>query len=208
MHDVLIASVPLIAREAFLHSKVVFMNIARPLRTAPVLSSPTTRAGSAGKLIPRPHHAVWALALLAATACSSSHGIDDPATPAGPPTTRSAVQAHKAVPVSPPELDADLGETLAGKRQPTRGNAELKYSGGAKGKALIVAVSCRGKGAVYVEVSAPRVSFPLTCGVEKPEVIYNKFALEPAYKPGIVSVTAPTTVTWAVTVGRGEPQAE
>jgi hypothetical protein len=180
------------------------MNFARPSRAAPVLSSLTTRVDSVGEPIVRPRHGVWALALLTATACTSSHGSDGPATPTRPAATRGAVQAHRAVPVSQPELDADLGETLAGRQRPTRANAELQYSGGAEGKALIVAVSCRGKGAVSVEVPALHASFPLTCGIDEPEVVYNQFALKAAGKPGTVAVTAPKAVTWAVTVGRGE----
>ncbi|GEC10004.1 hypothetical protein SSP24_76590 [Streptomyces spinoverrucosus] len=165
-----------------------------------------------GKLTTRRRGAVWAVVLMTAAACTPPESDSDERSDA--PSTSSAPSAASASPTqqagapTPPELDAGMGETLAGQRAATRGNASLEYSGGAEGKALIVAVSCKGDGSITVRVPVVKMSFPLQCSVGEPAVTYNQFALSAADKPGTVSVTAPPTVTWAVTVGRGDPASE
>ncbi|MBX9397562.1 hypothetical protein K4749_29235 [Streptomyces sp. TRM72054] len=72
----------------------------------------------------------------------------------------------------------------------------------------MVAVSCKGDGSITVNVPVVKASFPLQCSVGEPAVTYNQLALSAADKPGTVSVSAPPTVTWSVTVGRGDPASE
>lgn len=165
-----------------------------------------------GELTTRRGSVAWAILLMAAAACTSPESDSDERSDApstsSVPSGAGASPTQQASAATPPELDAGMGETLAGQRAATRGNASLEYSGGAKGKALIVAVSCKGDGSITVNVPVVKTSFPLECSVGEPAVTYNQLALSAADKPGTVSVTAPSTVTWAVTVGRGDPAAE
>lgn len=146
-----------------------------------------------------------ALLLLTVSACTPDPKPTGDAAPSTPSATAppSAHQADSGS-VTLPELDAAMGEELAGQRAETRGNASFAYTGGERDKALIVAVNCRGVGTITVAVPVMDVSFPLECGAGEPAVTYNQLAMKSAYQPGTVSVTAPSTVTWAVTVGRGE----
>ncbi|MFI9150163.1 hypothetical protein [Streptomyces sp. NPDC053367] len=122
------------------------------------------------------------------------------ASPAGAATAGTAGQP---VAVTPPSLDGGTGETLAGRYGPARGGAAFSYDAGPGGEALVVAVSCRGTGEVTVDLPALAVHFSHTCSPDEPAVVQNEFALAGARRPGTVSVTAPSTVVWAVTVGRG-----
>ncbi|MGW3341436.1 hypothetical protein ACWDCL_28640 [Streptomyces sp. NPDC001009] len=106
----------------------------------------------------------------------------------------------------PPELDA--GETLAGRRMVTTGNAEVEFAGGDKGDALIVAVRCQGAGTVKVAVRPVHVSFPLECVAGEISTVHNQVAVSGASRGGVVSVEAPTAVRWSLTVGRGVPAEE
>ncbi|MFJ3642582.1 hypothetical protein ACIPRD_22860 [Streptomyces sp. NPDC090108] len=126
---------------------------------------------------------------------TSSHA----AAPTAPSGTEPAVQ-------KPPELDAD--ETLAGRRTATTGNAEVGFAKGRKGDALIVAVRCQGKGTVEVAVRPVHVAFPLKCLAGKVSTTYNQVAVSGADHDGTVSVEAPTTVRWSLTVGRSAPAGE
>ena len=83
----------------------------------------------------------------------------------------------------------------------TRGSASFSYEAGPQGKALIVAVSCLGT--VKVTVPVLGTDFPLECGTAEPAVTYNQLAMQAAHRAGTVTVTAPSTATWAITVGRG-----
>ncbi|MFJ8787599.1 hypothetical protein [Streptomyces sp. NPDC102462] len=159
-------------------------------------------------IIFRPRAAAWALVLSAAVACTPAQSPPAPPTASGPTSAPSTAAARRAGAVEPPELAAGLGETLAAERRATHGNASLAYSGGPRGRALVVAVSCRGRGSVSVSVPVLHVSFPQECGTTEPAVAYNEFALKNAYKPGTVSVTAPSAVTWAVTIGHVPPAHE
>jgi len=103
----------------------------------------------------------------------------------------------------PPELDGT--ETLAGSRGETKGNASFEFSHGNKGEALIVAVHCRGKGTMLVTVKSVDVSFPLECLAGEVSTTYNQVSVTGAERSGTVSVQAPTSVHWSMTVGRGQP---
>ncbi|MFI7388482.1 hypothetical protein [Streptomyces sp. NPDC049813] len=104
----------------------------------------------------------------------------------------------------PPELDQ--GDTLAVRQGATHGGRTIGFTeGGQKGNALIVAVRCEGRGTMKVVVKPMTVFFPMDCVDGEVTTTYNQFALAGMEKQGTVSVTAPTTVTWSMTIGRGEP---
>lgn len=106
----------------------------------------------------------------------------------------------------PPELDAD--ETLAGRQKVTTGNASLEFSKGKKGDALIVAVRCQGEGQIKVAVQSLHVSFPLECDADQVSTTYNQVGVGGVDRSGVVSVEAPASVHWSMTIGRGEAAQE
>jgi hypothetical protein len=116
--------------------------------------------------------------------------------------------APSGAPVLLPELDTGLGESVAGQQPPTRGHATFAYSAGPRGKVLIVAVSCRGEGRITVRMREMRTAFRHICTAGEPYVEHSKLDLASAHQAGTVSVSAPPTVTWAMTVGRGEASVE
>ncbi|MCZ0988500.1 hypothetical protein [Streptomyces diastatochromogenes] len=151
--------------------------------------------------------AVACAALLVPLAgCSSDH--PEAAKPAE--TTGQERSARLPVPApdptGPPELDAD--ETLAGRQKATTGNASIAFREGKKGDALIVAVRCQGAGKIKVAVRPVRMSFPLECRADKADTIYNQVAVGGADRSGVVSVEAPSSVRWSMTIGRGAPVQE
>ncbi|MEV0963725.1 hypothetical protein AB0J25_14235 [Streptomyces sp. NPDC049910] len=147
--------------------------------------------------------AVCTLMLLAAVGCTSGNGAGGDAAPATPATS-STPTARQTAGVTPPALDAGLGESTAGQHGATRGNAGFSYEAGPRHKALVVAVSCQGAGTLKVRLPVLRAEFPLECSAGEPAVTYNQLAMHAAHKAGTVEVTAPSGVTWAVTVGRGD----
>ncbi|MGW1539231.1 hypothetical protein ACWCPM_02850 [Streptomyces sp. NPDC002309] len=140
------------------------------------------------------------LLLLLATACTTPR-TGDAAPPA--PSSPTPSPTHRTAPVLAPDLDSD--ETLAGRHPATRGNAAFPCTGGPQGKALLVAISCVGGGSVTVDLPRMDSSFRQECDPDTPTETYNQLAVPEAGKPGTVRVEAPTTVTWAVTIGRTDP---
>jgi hypothetical protein len=114
-------------------------------------------------------------------------------------TTEPSVQ-------QPPELDAD--ETLAGRQGATSGAANVAFAKGKKGDALVVALRCQGQGKVNVSVPSVHVSFPLECLADEISTTYNQVAVTGVERSGSVSVHAPSSVRWSMTIGRGAPVAE
>lgn len=164
---------------------------------------PGKRHPGRGRPIPRertglPAVTAGTLLLLLATACTTSRTHD-----AVPPASPTPSPTHRAASVEPPDLDPD--ETLAGRHPVTRGDATFAYTGGPKGKALVVAVSCRGRGSVTVDVLDMDSSFRQECEPDTPTVTHNHLEVPEASRPGTVSVGAPTGITWAVTIGRSDP---
>ncbi|MFI9611242.1 hypothetical protein ACIHCM_06030 [Streptomyces sp. NPDC052023] len=149
-----------------------------------------------------PSVATCALLPLLVAACTTARtpGAASPAPPSSTPTP-----AHRTASVTPPELDAEAGETLAGRHPATRGNGAFAYSGGPQGKALVLAVSCQGEGTITVQLPVMASSYRPNCDPGTPAVTYNQLVVPEASKPGTVTVTAPTTTTWSVTVGRTDP---
>ncbi|CAL9327102.1 hypothetical protein [Streptomyces sp. SudanB182_2057] len=81
------------------------------------------------------------------------------------------------------------------------GNRELEVKGGFKSGPLAVLVNCKGQGELTVEVKPVGLSFPLKCVAGEVSSTYNQMDLKKTREQGTVSVTAPSTVRWAITVG-------
>ncbi|MFI6877672.1 hypothetical protein ACIBL6_29930 [Streptomyces sp. NPDC050400] len=144
-----------------------------------------------------------------ATSCSSNHGEN-----AATASPREAASASTPAPATPeqasvevaPELDE--GETLAGHQGATHGGRTLAFKAGKKEDALIIAVRCQGKGELKVALKPVKVSFPLACVDGEVSTTYNQLGVTGVDKEGAVSVTAPSSVHWSMTIGRGEPPEE
>ncbi|MEU9956043.1 hypothetical protein [Streptomyces sp. NPDC050982] len=108
----------------------------------------------------------------------------------------------------PPELDDS--ESVAGSQGETRGGGTFGFDEGEKGDALIIAVQCQGKGEIRVSVKPVNVRFPLECvhgdAGTTTSTTYNQVGVAGAEKKGTVSVLAPSSVRWSMTIGRGEPE--
>ncbi|MFG3656615.1 hypothetical protein [Streptomyces sp. NPDC047706] len=68
-----------------------------------------------------------ALLPLLVAACTTAHPPG--AAPSAPPSA-TPTPAHRTASVTPPELEAEAGETLSGRHPATRGNGAFAYSGG------------------------------------------------------------------------------
>ncbi|MEU6368422.1 hypothetical protein ABZ876_22425 [Streptomyces sp. NPDC046931] len=117
--------------------------------------------------------------------------------------TATATAAAERPSFRAPELGD--GETLAGRQEPTRGNASFELGTGRKGDALLVGVRCEGRGRMYVAVRSVDASFSVDCRAGRVGSYENELALTGADRRGTVAVEAPPAVRWSVTVGRGAP---
>ncbi|QKW10689.1 hypothetical protein HUT18_06895 [Streptomyces sp. NA04227] len=63
-------------------------------------------------------------------------------------------------------------------------------------------VNCEGKGTLKVEVKPVEVRFPLECVEGEVSSTMNQVVLKRERSDGWVSVTAPSSVRWALTVGK------
>ncbi|MFJ8828343.1 hypothetical protein ACIREE_42395 [Streptomyces sp. NPDC102467] len=151
-----------------------------------------------------------AAALPLTGACSADHAdseskaksLPHASSPASP--SASPVEGDQTPVKVPPELDP--GEKLAGRQGATHGGRTIAFAkGGRKGDALIVAVRCEGKGTMKVAVKPVTAAFPLECLAGEVSTTYNQLGLSGVEKEGTVSVTAPSTVNWSMTIARGEP---
>ncbi|MFF7237752.1 hypothetical protein [Streptomyces collinus] len=131
-----------------------------------------------------------------ASAGTASAGTD-PATTAAAPTGTSAARSpfHRA-----PELDPD--DILAGRQEPITGSASFTYTGGRKGDTLILAVRCQGGGTVEVTVHPVHVAFPVRCPADRADTVHHEVRVTGTARGGTASVRAPSTVRWAMTIGR------
>lgn len=151
-------------------------------------------------------------ALLPAAACTPHHTDAKQPTPStstarsGPATAAATPGSTQPRVENPPELDPD--ETLAGRQKATSGNASIDFTKGKKNDALIVAVRCQGKGTIKVAVQSVHVTFPLKCLADQVSTTYNQVDISGVNRSGVVSVQAPSTVHWSLTVGRGTPVQE
>lgn len=99
-------------------------------------------------------------------------------------------------------------EAVAAEQGKTLGSRTVEFAPGKKGDALIVAVRCQGKGTIDVTVRPSDVTFPLECLDGEVSTTYNQVDVPGVEKKGTVSVEAPSTIQWSMTVGRGEAAAE
>ncbi|MFJ3310303.1 hypothetical protein ACIPSA_46395 [Streptomyces sp. NPDC086549] len=82
------------------------------------------------------------------------------------------------------------------------GNREMEVKGGLKSGPLSILVNCQGKGKLTISVNPVGLSFPLDCVAGQTSSTFNQLNLKRPRTQGTVSVTAPSTVRWAITVGR------
>lgn len=82
------------------------------------------------------------------------------------------------------------------------GNREMDIRGGIKAGPLSVLVNCQGQGTLTVSVEPAGLSFPLECVDGEVSSTFNQLSLKRARDHGTVSVTAPSRVRWALTVGQ------
>ncbi|NJP53139.1 hypothetical protein HCJ93_24490 [Streptomyces sp. SBST2-5] len=68
--------------------------------------------------------------------------------------------------------------------------------------ALSVLVNCQGKGSVTISVKPINLTFALECVEGEVSSTYNELSLKQAREQASLSVTAPSTVRWALTVGQ------
>ncbi|MFF0227094.1 hypothetical protein [Streptomyces sp. NPDC004629] len=82
-----------------------------------------------------------------------------------------------------------------------KGNRELEL-GHITTQPLSVLVNCQGQGTLTVEVRPMGLSFPLECAAGEVSSTYNELRLKKSRENGVVSVTAPSSVRWSLTVGQ------
>ncbi|MEU0967564.1 hypothetical protein ABZ357_19800 [Streptomyces sp. NPDC005917] len=82
------------------------------------------------------------------------------------------------------------------------GNRTVEIRGGIKAGALSVLVNCQGQGKLTVSLEPVGLSFPLECVNGEVSSTFNQLDLKRDRGHGTVSVTAPSSVRWALTVGR------
>lgn len=164
------------------------------------------------------------MAVLAlAVACTSDQRANVASTPepAAPGTTATAsslspeqdsapnadaeAEADSDPVKDPPELDDS--ETVVARQGETRGGGSFEFGEGEKGDALIIAVRCQGRGKIEVSVKPVNVGFPLECVDGRASTTtgtaYNQVDVAGVEKKGTVSVLAPSSVRWSMTIGRG-----
>lgn len=154
-----------------------------------------------------------AAVLLPVTACTADNSEAQQPVRSSEPSSETVTEAPVTESASPqpsveqpPELDKN--ETVAARQSKTQGNRSIEFDEGEKGDALIVAVRCQGKGTIEVTVRPVSVSFQLECLGDEVSTTYNQVAVAGVEDKGTVSVEAPSTVRWSMTIGRGEAAAE
>ncbi|MYS99805.1 hypothetical protein SM007_03465 [Streptomyces avermitilis] len=78
----------------------------------------------------------------------------------------------------------------------------MEIRGGIKAGSLAILVNCQGKGTLTVSVAPVGLSFPLECVEGEVSSTFNQLDLKSSRKSGVVTVTAPSRVHWALTVGQ------
>ncbi|MDW8473700.1 hypothetical protein PV332_02060 [Streptomyces scabiei] len=171
-----------------------------------------------------PRRALTALALLsgavllAATACSADAETGSQRPPvrtaeASPARTTSAADSGEGDEAAVSEVsvdaapDLEMADRIVLRRDGTRGSASMEFGKAKKGdgKALSVGAQCEGKGEIEVSLRPMGASFTVACRDGEVSGEYNQFAVEDADRGGTVTVDAPSTVRWSLSVGRGEP---
>lgn len=119
--------------------------------------------------------------------------------PTGTPTSERAEHVPGETVTKAPVLPD--GEVVAQAVNAT-GNREMDIRGGIKAGPMSVLVNCQGKGTLTISVQPVGLSFPLDCVDGEVSSTYNQLSLKRDRDQGTVSVTAPSRVRWALTVGR------
>jgi hypothetical protein len=79
---------------------------------------------------------------------------------------------------------------------------EVPLKGGVRKGPLGIMVACQGKGTVTVTFAPSGLSFPLECVEGEVSTTYNQIELKHERESASVSVQAPSTVRWAMSVGQ------
>lgn len=134
-------------------------------------------------------------------ATPSPHTSPSPSTtsPTSTPTSERAEHVPGETVTNAPVLPD--GEVVAQAVNAT-GNREMDIRGGIKAGPMSVLVNCQGKGTLTISVEPVGLSFPLECVDGEVSSTYNQLSLKRDRDQGTVSVTAPSRVRWALTVGR------
>ncbi|MFD6415783.1 hypothetical protein [Streptomyces sp. NPDC060194] len=146
-----------------------------------------------------------ALLPLALAACTS--GAPDSAPPAPrSPWPASSGPATVAPPAESPVAvgEPDLGETFVAGLSDMQGDGAFAFDAGRRGEALIVAYRCLGPGELTVEVRPTGMVRSVPCTGQEVADERDVVDVEGVQAAGRVYVQAPSTVRWAVSVGRGE----
>ncbi|MEU1302438.1 hypothetical protein [Streptomyces shenzhenensis] len=121
------------------------------------------------------------------------------AVPATPVENSGTVEHIKGETVTKaPKLPS--GEPLA-QVASVEGSRELEL-GHITTQPLSVVVNCQGKGTLTVEVRPMGLGFPLECVASEVSSTYNELRLKESRDNGVVSVSAPSSVRWSLTVGQ------
>jgi hypothetical protein len=159
-------------------------------------------ASPVAKLSPLAAATALAVVAVLAVGCSNDDSDAPDASPKGPARPAAPHRAEhipgETVTEAPVLPD---GEVVA-QAVNVSGNRELEVKGGLKSGPLAVLVNCKGKGRLTVEVEPVGLNFPLKCVAGEVSSTYNQLDLKNTREQGTVSVTAPSTVHWAITVGR------
>lgn len=162
-----------------------------------------------GKLSLLTSAAALSAAAVLVAGCTSNDDVDK----AGPTPTRSAHPSSSAPQPRPTDRSEHIpGESVTkapalpeghvvAQAVNASGNQEIDVKGGLKSGPLSIMVNCQGKGKITVAVKPVGLSFPLECVTGEVSSTFNQLSLKRARTQGTVSVTAPSTVRWAITVG-------
>ncbi|MET8766186.1 hypothetical protein [Streptomyces sp. NPDC004658] len=159
-----------------------------------------------GKLMPA---AVLAAVAALAVGCTGDDGdTPDARRTSSPSSVTPSAQSRtpgraehvpgESVTKAPTLPDGDVVATAAN----AVGNREIDIKGGLRAGPLSVMVNCQGEGELTVLVQPAGLRFPLQCVAGEVSSTYNQLNLKRTRARGTVSVTAPSGVRWAITVGR------
>ncbi|MFJ6574135.1 hypothetical protein ACIQNU_42770 [Streptomyces sp. NPDC091292] len=147
------------------------------------------------------------LGCLALSGCSESDHANSP--PAGAGTATAPSVSPAKTPERPEHIPGEsvtqAPKLISGKPltevASAKGNRVMEI-GEIQAQPLSVLVNCQGEGTLTVELEPVGLSFPLECVAEEVSSTYNEMRLKQPRKKGTVSVTAPSTVRWSLTVGQ------
>ncbi|MDV9187798.1 hypothetical protein R6L23_06160 [Streptomyces sp. SR27] len=148
---------------------------------------------------------VSASVVLLSVGCTAD-GKEDQAKPsasAAPSSPQASTTGTEEEPsgsvTAPPEIpDMKLLASVAN----VQGNMEVPLKDGVRQAPLGIAISCQGKGTMNVTYAPSGLSFPLQCADDTVSTTYNQIDLKHKRASASVSVRAPNSVRWAMSVGQ------